>query len=435
MMSGIATRKAAYDAVKQGSVVPLPSNFTADDFVQFKRGMAAVAKSVPSAIGGDYGHVYLLEDGTAYQQRTSKAIPTEVAAPASKPIFDANATAAEIEQAKFDHSADTEAYLTQEGCRQALVELIVDNVPADCIAELADYEYGFQNVEPKVLMKHLEDEANAADIEDVEALLEKRDAPLEFDGETSLRARFRQMKQCMKELEQHYKVQTSESNLIVVLLGQIERRGKEFEKNVTEWREAIETNGDTHNTWANFSVHFAEADRVRRRRLKLTKTAGDAGYHSANIVVDLERKLNEKLTDGMAAVALAADQTILQLMEHHGGKQSSTEKSSASNTSAPNDNTAALLALLTKMDKRLATLEGKSNSGSKSGGGGGDQNGGANQKTNGGTDQKASKFKYCKNCGRKHVAPEADCLNLEENAAKRPEGFVVRFGYGGKGTK
>ena len=87
------------------------------------------------------------------------------------------------------------------------------------------------------------------------------------------------------------------------------------------------------------------------------------------------------------------------------------------------------------MDKRLATLEGKSNSGGKSGGGGGDQNGGANQKTNGGTDQKASKFKYCKNCGRKHVAPEADCLNLEENAAKRPEGFVVRFGYGGKGNK
>ena len=64
-----------------------------------------------------------------------------------------------------------------------------------------------------------------------------------------------------------------------------------------------------------------------------------------------------------------------------------------------------------------------------------DQNGSANHRTSGGTDQKASKFKYCKNCGRKHVAPEADCLNLEENAAKRPEGFVVRFGYGGKANK
>ena len=227
-MSGIATRKAAYGAFKQGSVVPLPANFTADDFVQFKRGMAAVAKSVPSAIGGEYGHIYLLEDGTAYRQRTSSAMPTEVTAPARKPTFDTNATAAEIEQAKFNHSADTEAYLTQEGCRQGLVELIVDNVPADCIAELSNYEYGFQNIEPKVLMQHLEDEANAADIEDVEALLEKRDAPLEFDGETMLRARFRQMKQCIKELEQHYKVKTSKSNLIVVLLGQM------FEKNATE---------------------------------------------------------------------------------------------------------------------------------------------------------------------------------------------------------
>ena len=78
--------------------------------------------------------------------------------------------------------ADIKAYLTQEGYRQGLIKLIVDNVPADCIAELADYEYGFQNTEPKALMQHLEDEADAADIEDVEALLEKRDAPLEFDG-------------------------------------------------------------------------------------------------------------------------------------------------------------------------------------------------------------------------------------------------------------
>ena len=67
-MSGIATPKAAYDAIKQGGVVLLSSNFTADDFVQFKRGMAAVAKSVLSAISGEYGHIHLLEDGTAYQQ-------------------------------------------------------------------------------------------------------------------------------------------------------------------------------------------------------------------------------------------------------------------------------------------------------------------------------------------------------------------------------
>ena len=44
-------------------------------------------------------------------------------------------------------------------------------MPADCIAELADYEYGFQNVQPRALMKHIEDDADAANIEDVEALL------------------------------------------------------------------------------------------------------------------------------------------------------------------------------------------------------------------------------------------------------------------------
>ena len=82
------------------------------------------------------------------------------------------------------------------------------------------------------------------------------------------------MKQCIKELEQHYKVKTSKSNMIVVLLGQLERRDKEFEKNVTEWKEEVETKGDTHTTLENFADHFAEANRVRRRWLKLTKTAG-----------------------------------------------------------------------------------------------------------------------------------------------------------------
>ena len=102
--------------------------------------------------------------------------------------------------------------------------------------------------------------------------------------------------------------------------------------------------------------------------------------------MNLERKINEKLTDGMAAVALAADQTIHQLMEHHGSKTSSAGKSSASNTTAANDSTTALLALLTKLDSRLAKLEAKGSGGGGGGGGGqgngsSDRDGGAETKT------------------------------------------------------
>ena len=65
---------------------------------------------------------------------------------------------------------------------------------------------------------------------------------------------------------------------------------------MTEWKEEVESKGNTHNTLENFSDHFAQANRMRHRQLKLTKTAGNAGYHSANIITDLE---------------MAADQTIL----------------------------------------------------------------------------------------------------------------------------
>jgi len=60
----------------------------------------------------------------------------------------------------------------------------------------------------------------------VEALLEKRDAPLDFDGDTNRRSSFRQMKQGIKELEQHYKVKTSNSNLIVVLFARSSVRAR-----------------------------------------------------------------------------------------------------------------------------------------------------------------------------------------------------------------
>jgi len=99
-----------------------------------------------------------------YQQCTTQARPAGVTQPVSKPTFDSKATAAEIQQAKCDHTADMEAYLTQEGCRQGLTEFVIDNTPRNCITELVDYKFGFQNFAPLMMMKQLIDEANAANI-------------------------------------------------------------------------------------------------------------------------------------------------------------------------------------------------------------------------------------------------------------------------------
>ena len=87
------------------------------------------------------------------------------------------------------------------------------------------------------------------------------------------------------------------------------------------------------------------------------------------------------------------------------------------------------------MDSRLPKLEAEGSGGGGGGGGGGDgsggdRDGGAKHKS----DPKDSKLKYCKTCSRKHVVPAADCHILEKNAAKRPEGFVVRSGYAASAT-
>lgn len=37
--------------------------------------------------------------------------------------------------------------------------------------------------------------------------------------------------------------------------------------------------------------------------------------------------------------------------------------------------------------------------------------------------------KKCTNCGTYHEALDVECLNLEANASKCPEGYVISFGY------
>ena len=82
-------------------------------------------------------------------------------------------------------------------------------------------------------------------------------------------------------------------------------------------------------------------------------------------------------------------------------KASAAKKPTARMSMQPNDTTAALLALITKMDNRLAKMEAKGSGGDS---GGGDCDGGTVPKG----DTKNSKSKHCKHCGHKHVALEAD---------------------------
>lgn len=143
-------------------------------------------------------------------------------------------------------------------------------------------------------------------------------------------------------------------------------------------------------------------------RLKLQrKTTGKSGYHSANAAQEIEMQMDEKMVSNLSPMAIAAEETIQQLVDEATKKQ---------NTTKPDESDPDIKQLLQQVvadqktiEARITKLEDKK-----------------------GTEEPRNhecRRKYCKNCGRHHYAPEEACLNLPKNAEKRPKNFVVSFGY------
>ena len=78
-----ATQAAAEAAVKNAVVVPITSvDYNQETFRKFNRSITNAARGLPSTIGdGNHGHIFLLEDVTAYTTRTGRTGYTKAAHP------------------------------------------------------------------------------------------------------------------------------------------------------------------------------------------------------------------------------------------------------------------------------------------------------------------------------------------------------------------
>jgi hypothetical protein len=172
---------------------------------------------------------------------------------------------------------------------KGLKEVIIENVPAEALTALEDETYGLANVSAKDMLAHLESNCSPTDCFEVEELLERRDAAIDFDSEDSLKVYYTNLGRLLKTLTRHG-VKTSVSELLVRHLSQFKQQG-EFKDEVTEW----ETMNQSLRTWDNFKKHFIDADHARRLRNKYTnKTAGSTGFGHK----------------GLSGIAEAADETI-----------------------------------------------------------------------------------------------------------------------------
>ena len=198
--------------------------------------------------GGQHGYAGLLLETAAYQtllQSTSE-IFTEYAKPGRTAKYVATATAGEIALAKDEHLTDREQYYTQEGVKEALKYLIINNVPAETLVKIEDDDTEFENVTPLNMMTHLQTNARVTDVFDKKQLLDALNKPVNFEGDLPLKGHFKNVDATIKLLKKH-NITASESIVMVTILEQIKGHG-DFKEEVIKW----ELKAATNQTWIEF---------------------------------------------------------------------------------------------------------------------------------------------------------------------------------------
>ncbi|MHC5134888.1 MAG: hypothetical protein ACYSO0_00555 [Planctomycetota bacterium] len=308
-VNAIEVMAAATEVIRRSKISPITSaDYSEREFKDFKQSIVLAAMSIPSDHdGGNHGLAGSIDSDAGY--RALLGSTTATFTPTAKPKSDGPAikesdTPAQVATATAKHNSQSVAYYTELGCLKGLKEVIIENVPAEALTALEDETYGLANVSAKDMLAHLESNCSPTDCFEVEELLERRDAAIDFDSEDSLKVYYTNLGRLLKTLTRHG-VKTSVSELLVRHLSQFKQQG-EFKDEVTEW----ETMNQSLRTWDNFKKHFIDADHARRLRNKYTnKTAGSTGFGSANNVTTMDELYNS-LHKGLSGIAEAADETI-----------------------------------------------------------------------------------------------------------------------------
>jgi len=383
--------------------------------------LISASKSVPTTLcGGTTGHAFIILDDAGLVLLAGTATTrTFAVAPSTTPAYDASDSATQVAIKEAAWHSTIELFHTQEGCKEGLKKLIIKNVPSNAIMELEDEEFGFELVTPLELMQHLESNCEVVDCLDVKELMTQRDAPINLDGDETLKTSFKNTKKTLKKLVKNG-ITTSESEMMVNFILQIEVN-EDFDDDVTDWK--AKTAAD--KTWVNFQTHFIEADRIRRAKNKLKKkTTKSAGFHSsANAAIAAEVEANQTLiNENFAQLAEATDATIDEkinaAIETLKSNDRFSKPAASSPATKPTDSNVAMLKVLEDMSKRLTSMEAENKRLRNNPRRGGNPRGAPK------ADDGKPKCKHCK--GFMHPRGEDSCWELEANAATRPNNWVSR---------
>jgi hypothetical protein len=398
----IAIKGLAYDAiVKYATNVKsiIDVDYTKEDYNIFEQSLLTIAMSVTSSRdGGAVGYAGLLLSDGDYSDLVGASTATTYV-PFPKPpettTYPADAEKGALQMLMEQAQLAKSNYYTQEGCAEALRDLIMKNVPEDAIVELKHAKHGFNKVTAKSLMTHLEVNSRINDVFDKQELLAKYDEPIAFDGEVTLKAYFKSMGEQEKVLAKHG-ITVSHSMLMIRLLGQIKAHG-DFKDEVADW----EVKPEASQTYPEFKKFFIAADQERRQRDKyVNKTAASLANAATDTGGDVKTYIDGRLT--LLATALRG--SINAALEQRGTDTTAAAAATPPGTTAQAD----LTAEIAKLKSELGRLK-------------------ANQAPAGGSNPARPPRVKCPHCNRYHPkVPAANCWALEGNKANAPAGWTAK---------
>ena len=270
---------------------------------QLKDELISNAVAVPSDLGdGLNGHLFLVISENEYSKATTQLKPSAPIKP-TEPVPVSARTGTRSTPINYDnikeefreYTAANLKYFQYHNTSRCLVKQILGAVPMIYIQELSDPITKFGNVEPHTIIEHLQDNYGTVTSLDLDENEERMKAPWSPPQPIEeLYIRLIEGKRFADKAGD-----TMEHSTLVRAGYKIIHANGLFTQACYEWRKVLRTK----QTWQEFKIHFAAADKDRSNN----KTMEDAGFHNANNATDepLNGENSASATTEMSALCQA----------------------------------------------------------------------------------------------------------------------------------
>ena len=364
------------DELKKETVTKIHGQPTSHDLTILEKELIAILASIPTALGGgNFGHVGVIMESTAYSTMTTGITFANPTNPGVYPAgLAANAAATIRARAEAEHKELINQFETFEGVRQGVKDLILEAVDNEYLIEIEHETLGYLNQTPKQMLDHLLARGGALDFADTKELLTERDG--EWNISKNPQLYFNRVEKAMKGLLQNG-ITSDPNERRDITLFYLKATG-EFDAAVRDW----EAKPAADKTWANIKTFISAEYTKENKQNKLTakQFKANAIDEQAEATEELIAALTEAHTKQMETLIKSTTDTMKEMM-----LLLKDNKSTNNSTKLTDEE---------KKKKR---------------------------------DEKRKKYNdapICKHCGKKHpTKAEEDCWELEKNKDSRPSNW------------